>query len=97
MAARINPSKGGKPDKLIRDALMIALNREHIGDDGKKIRKIQAIAAKLVESAIDGNIAAAKEIGDRVDGRPVTPIDAEPGLQEAFKGIQVRFVKPGQL
>jgi len=28
LAPRLSPSKGSKPDKLMRDALMVALNRE---------------------------------------------------------------------
>lgn len=74
MAPRINPSKGGKPDKLIRDALMIALKREH-DVDGKTSTKLNAIAAKLVELAIEGNTLAAKEIADRVDGKATQPVE----------------------
>lgn len=51
MAARITPSKGGKPDKLMRDALMVALNREAVDADGQKTKKLNIIAAKLVELA----------------------------------------------
>lgn len=75
MAARISPSKGGKPDKLIRDALMIALKRSHIDADGNKTSKINAIATKLVEQAIEGNTMAAKEIADRVDGKATQPLE----------------------
>ena len=54
MAARITPSKGGKPDKLMRDALMVALNREAVDADGQKTKKLNIIAAKLVELAVGG-------------------------------------------
>lgn len=74
MAARITPSKGGKPDKLMRDALMLALNREAKDADGKKTKKLNIIAAKLVELAIAGDIQAIKEISDRVDGKPAQAI-----------------------
>lgn len=75
MAARNTPSKGGKPDKLIRDALMVALKREHTDADGKKTSKINAIASKLIEQAIEGNTMAAREIADRVDGKATQPVE----------------------
>lgn len=78
MAARVNPSRGGKPDKLMRDALMIALNREAVDADGQKTKKLNIIAAKLVELAIDGDIQAIKEISDRVDGKPAQALVGDP-------------------
>lgn len=74
MAARTNPSKGNKPDKLFRDALMLAIRREHKTPDGIKTSKISAIAAKLVEKAIDGSEAAITLIRDSVDGKPAQSI-----------------------
>lgn len=78
MAARITPSKGGKPDKLMRDALMVALNREAVDADGQKTKKLNIIAAKLVELAVGGDIQAIKEISDRVDGKPSQAIVGDP-------------------
>ena len=71
MAARINPSKGGKPDKQIRDALILALHEEARDEHGAKTSKLRLVASKLVDLAIGGDMAAIKEIGDRVDGKPV--------------------------
>lgn len=75
MAERKTPSKGGKPDKLIRDALMIALKRDHTADNGIVISKISAIAAKLVDLAIDGNVQASALIADRVDGKAMQAVE----------------------
>jgi hypothetical protein len=85
MAARDNPSKGGKPDKLIRDALMLAVNRIHDGDpDGR--RKLAVAAAKVVEKAVEGDLAAFKEMADRIDGKSTQPVDVttrhEPSISE---------------
>lgn len=84
MAARDNPSKGGKPDKLARDALIIALKREAVDANGRPTQKLAIIAEKLVEEAANGNVQAAKEIFDRVDGRPAQAIiggdDGDPAL-----------------
>lgn len=69
MAARKTPSKGGKPDKLMRNALILALNREAEDADGRITRKLNLVAAKLVEKAIEGDVPAIREINDRVDGK----------------------------
>lgn len=78
MAARTTPSKGGKPDKLMRDALMLALNREATDTDGQKTKKLNIIAAKLVELAVNGDMQAIKEVSDRVDGKPAQAIIGDP-------------------
>lgn len=70
MAARKTPSAGGKPDKIIRDALLLELNRLTISD-GEKVKKVNRIVAKLVELAGDGKVDAIKEIFDRVEGKAV--------------------------
>ena len=74
MAARINPSRGGKPDKLFRDALMIAVNRSVEDSDGKSVRAINAIASKVVKKAAEGSHDAAQLIRDTLDGRPATAV-----------------------
>lgn len=83
MAARQTPSKGGKPDKLMRDAIMLALHREATDAEGNKSKKLNIIAAKLVELAAEGDMQAIKEIGDRVDGKPAQAIigDSESPLE----------------
>ncbi len=91
MAARITPSKGGKPDKLMRDALMLALKREHVDERGKKTSKINAIAAKVVELAIMGSSPHASLIRDTVDGKPMQTIEAGDSLAEAIASIKVTF------
>lgn len=80
MASRGNPNPtGSKPDKLMRDAIMLALKREATGEDGKPTRKLNLIADKLVDLAVTGDIQAIKEINDRVDGRPAQAITGANG------------------
>lgn len=44
-----------------------AVNRALLAEDGKKLREL---ADKLIDKALEGDVTALKEIGDRVDGRP---------------------------
>lgn len=75
MAARAVPSKGAKPDKLIRDALMLAVNREGKDDQGKKVKKLALIANKLVDLAVEGDVQAIREVADRIDGKPTQALE----------------------
>lgn len=73
MAVRGNPSAGGKPDKMMRDALMLSLKREAERKDENgmpvKTKRLYMVADALVDCAIAGDVQAIKEINDRVDGR----------------------------
>lgn len=75
MAARKTPSRGGKPDKLMRDALILELHREAEDADGTMTKKLRLIARKLVDKAAEGDVQAIKEVNDRVDGRAHQSID----------------------
>ena len=76
MAARKTPARGSK-DRLIRDALMIALHREVEGADGKRTRKLQELAERWVEVALEGDEQAMIAIADRIDGKPVQQVIAD--------------------
>ena len=69
MAKRLTPSKGSKPDKLCRDALALALNREAADADGKPTKRLNIIADQLVRKAMSGDLIAIREIFDRLDGK----------------------------
>jgi hypothetical protein len=73
LAARKTPSQGGKPDKLWKDALRIAALRP----DPEGRRKLAVIADKLVDLAMAGDVAAIREIGDRLDGKPAQAITGD--------------------
>jgi len=70
----LTPSAGGKPDKIWRDALMRAVKREIANGPG---RKLEMLADKLVDKALEGDVSALKEIGDRIDGKPAQAITGE--------------------
>jgi hypothetical protein len=50
--------------KLFRDALLAELKRAD-----NNVERIQKVAAKLVDNALNGETAAIKEIADRIDGK----------------------------
>jgi ribosomal protein L17 len=76
---RKTPSAGGKPDKLMRDALIVALKREAIDAEGKPTKNLYLIAEALVDKAKTGDVPAIKEIADRVDGKAVQPLAGADG------------------
>lgn len=91
MAARNTPAKGNKPDKLFRDALMLVLNREDM-DEGKKVKKINKLAAMLVTKGLEGDTQAIKEIRDTVDGKPSQSIGL--GQAEDLKPLEANIRPP---
>lgn len=66
MAATDTKPVGGKPDKIIRDALKAALRQEP--------DKLKRIVAKWLDKAEEGDMQAIKEMTDRIDGKAVQPI-----------------------
>ena len=70
----ISGNPGGKAKhKIYSDALRLEVNR--IDPDNPDRRKINALAEKLVSCALAGESWAFKEIGDRLEGKPVQPIE----------------------
>lgn len=63
-----NPN--GRPrTRVMAEALSLALKREAADSDGKLTRKLNLIADKLVNLALEGDMQAIKEINDRMDGK----------------------------
>lgn len=88
------PSKGSKPDKILRDALVLELNRMTDAEDGAKIKKVNRIVHKLVDAAMDGKIDAIKEIFDRVEGKPTQAISGDDGGPLQIEQIVRKIVDP---
>lgn len=53
-----------------------AINRVLLAEDGKKLR---ALAEKLVEKALEGDVQAIKEVGDRQEGKPAQTLQGPDG------------------
>ena len=78
MAAPKNPNPPGrKSDKIWRDAIMLAVNEVREGNGPKAQKALRLIARRVVDKALEGDMTAAKEIGDRLDGKPVQGVQGE--------------------
>lgn len=65
-----------KSERMWRDAIIRAVKRR----EGKgSPRALELLASKLVASALQGDIAALREIGDRLDGKAQQAIVAGDG------------------
>jgi len=70
------PGESGNPDGPRKQKkFLAALERALLADGSEKIR---GIADKLVEAALSGEPWAIKEVADRLDGKPVQQIAADP-------------------
>lgn len=93
MAARKTPSRGGKPDKLMRDALSLELHQEQEAEsDGvkQKVKRLRLVARALVENAIAGDTASIKEINERMDGKVPQALvgdDNEPPIRHSVTAL----------
>lgn len=65
--------RGAYSDKIWRNAIRkVALDVATKGGP----KKIELAARALVDAAVSGDLAAIRELGDRMDGRPAQTIDA---------------------
>lgn len=69
-----------------REAVRRALLRLEAG--GKR-RRIELLADRLIKEALAGDVAAIKEVGDRIDGKPAQALTAE-----ISGGLDLRWLSP---
>lgn len=86
-----NP-RGQQRDKPFRDALRIEAKLAEDGEETPaKAGSLRYIARKLLERAAE-ETAAAKEIGDRLDGKPAQAVEMSGGLsishEEALEQLE---------
>ena len=75
MPAALRGRALGKSAKVWRDALERELARPVDPRIAKSPRRLEGVAQACVDAALAGDVAAIKEIGDRIDGRTVQPIE----------------------
>jgi len=90
--------KGAKSDKEWRDAIRRAVHEQRtVDEDGKpaKRKALFLLARKTVDEALNGNMVAVKEIGDRLDGRPAQAVDV--AVAVSVERIERLIVDPVQV
>lgn len=86
---------GRKGEKFWADAVRRAVFRRLEDREGQP-KRLEVLADKLVEAGMEGDMAALKEIGDRLDGRPRQQIEGtgENGEHEVVHKIIRQVVAP---
>ena len=95
MAAPLG-NQNARKAKLWRDSIIRELDRRTAEGESQE-SAIDAMARKLIDLCIEGDLEAIKELGNRLDGRPaqsVTVSGEEGAPPIAVKGI-VELVRPG--
>ena len=96
---RIN--REGKSKELValeqefRQAIVDELMRPDAGDASGARRNFQAVAAKWVEIAKSGNLAAIQGLTERILGKPVQPVSGEDGKPIEYR-IVTNVVRPAR-
>ena len=85
---------GGRPaERPWRDALMLAL-KERTGKAKTDPQRLRKVAEAVVAAAIDGDMQAAREIGDRLDGKATQVMAGDADGGPVKHSVEVTFVKP---
>jgi hypothetical protein len=87
MAAPLGNQNAAK-GKAWADAIRRAMARAEADGSNKAIN---ALADKLLEKAADGDMAALKEVGDRLDGKPSQPVGGAEDLGPIEASIRVLY------
>jgi hypothetical protein len=92
MSPRKTPSKGSKPDKPMREAILAALEREAEDAEGRAAKKSKLIAERLVDKAADGDMAAIKEVIACIDGKSGQgAAGASPALEDLLERLDAEL------
>lgn len=91
MAAPKNP-KAYKGEKIWREAINRAVCRVFKDKDGRT-RTLDKLADALVRSAMEGDVSALKELGDRLDGKPTQMVGGDKDNPIELS-LRVNFVAP---
>ncbi len=66
-------NQNAKKGKAWSDAIRRAIREKYEGDEWEE--KLAKLAKSLVDAAASGDMAALKEVGDRLDGKPAQTVD----------------------
>lgn len=107
-AGQFKPGQSGNPHgsggslslvALIKEELRLVPERGLDGvDNDEHYENAKLLVQRMVREAIDGNFQYAKEILDRVDGKPVVPISGPAGgaieVRQEMKIIDASDIRP---
>ena len=71
----VTAGRAYKSEKTWRAAILRAVNRRENGTGSPKF--IETLASRLVHEGLGGSVAALREIGDRLDGKPAQALTVE--------------------
>lgn len=74
---------GGRPpkEKSFANMLRIAINEAIVDDQGVSKPKLRAVAEMLVTKALEGDMAAIKEVADRLDGKAAQAVELSGSIE----------------
>lgn len=85
-------NQNAKKGRMFEQALIREIKQRDLeAGEGETLRKI---AAKLIDKADAGDLYAARELFDRLDGKPAQMIQGDPDNPLGFAEIAVRIVDP---
>lgn len=74
--------------KQLKECLQVALEQPHYDLEGHEMTKADAIAARLIQSAIDGDVSAARLITHTCDGLPVAKVETTEIPPEVYAEVE---------
>ncbi len=75
---------GGRPpkEKSFANMLRIAINDAIVDEEtGESKPKLRAVAEMLVTKALEGDMAAIREVADRLDGKPHQAVEVSGSIE----------------
>ncbi len=91
---QVEAGKARGRGKILTDALITALHREaDMIIDGKPTKRLIMIAEQLVKKACEGDLAAIREVWDRVEGKAIQ-ITEHAGPENKDLNFTISFVDP---
>lgn len=85
-------NKNAARAKVWHAAIMRALERRKPADE--RIKAIDELADKLLDLVSQGDLAALKEFGDRLDGKPAQIIAGDDDLPPVKVEGRIKLVRP---
>ena len=93
MTTTDEPTEESKVSRMMRRAILHELLQPFDPDPPPPVDMLQAVSRAIVGKASQGDMTAAKEILDRIDGKTL-PAAPEPDQAPAIRQVNVSWKKP---